>query len=154
MSEAARLAELSLAIRESSLKRFRAVPPNKYDWRPASGAMSIADLVQHLIDADGWLFDKIRDPSIRAMKGQPGRTRVRTETRYRALVNELEDSGQRRFRSLAAMSDELLAETVYDERFDGDVSVWWLILRGNLDHEAHHRGQLSVYLRILGITST
>ena len=29
-----------------------------------------------------------------------------------------------------------------------EVSVWWIIVRGNLDHEIHHRGQLS-YLRAI-----
>ena len=30
-----------------------------------------------------------------------------------------------------------------------EVSVWWIIVRGNLDHEIHHRGQLSSYLRAI-----
>jgi uncharacterized damage-inducible protein DinB len=30
-----------------------------------------------------------------------------------------------------------------------EVTIWWIIVRGNLDHETHHRGQLSVYLKPL-----
>ena len=32
-----------------------------------------------------------------------------------------------------------------------EVSVWWIIVRGNLDldHEIHHRGQLSSYPRAI-----
>ena len=36
-----------------------------------------------------------------------------------------------------------------DDRFGGDVSLWWVVVRGNLDHEAHHRGQLATLLRII-----
>jgi uncharacterized damage-inducible protein DinB len=36
-----------------------------------------------------------------------------------------------------------------DDRFGGEVTLWWTIVRGNLEHEAHHRGQIAVYLRIV-----
>jgi uncharacterized damage-inducible protein DinB len=39
---------------------------------------------------------------------------------------------------------------VFDDRFGCQVSVWWVIVRGNLEHEAQHRGQVASYLRILG----
>ena len=35
-----------------------------------------------------------------------------------------------------------------DERFGGNVSVWWILLRGNLDHEIHTRGQIALYLTL------
>jgi uncharacterized damage-inducible protein DinB len=38
---------------------------------------------------------------------------------------------------------------IYDDRFNDEVSIEWIILRGNLDHEIHHRGQIAVYLRML-----
>jgi len=35
---------------------------------------------------------------------------------------------------------------VFDERF-GETTLWWIVVRGNLDHEIHHRGQIAAYLR-------
>ena len=29
--------------------------------------------------------------------------------------------------------------------------MWWIIVRGNLDHETHHRGQIAAYLRMLDV---
>jgi uncharacterized damage-inducible protein DinB len=37
-----------------------------------------------------------------------------------------------------------------DSRF-GEVTVWWVIVRGNLDHEIHHRGFIGAYLKMLGV---
>ncbi len=48
------------------------------------------------------------------------------------------------------MSREELAREVFDGRFGGRVRVWWIVVRGNLDHEAHHRGQIAAGLASLG----
>jgi uncharacterized damage-inducible protein DinB len=50
---------------------------------------------------------------------------------------------------LGSLEKEKMGTKIYDDRFDKDVSIEWIILRGNLDHEIHHRGQLAVYLRTL-----
>jgi len=47
------------------------------------------------------------------------------------------------------MSGLDFSQSVSDSRFNGYVSVLWIVLRGNLDHEVHHRGQLASYLRVL-----
>src|SRR3989304_3624847 len=54
--EGARLAAFSMAVRESTLKRARAVPDGFENWRIDDEGMSFADQVRHLIDADRWLF--------------------------------------------------------------------------------------------------
>lgn len=38
---------------------------------------------------------------------------------------------------------------MFDQRFGGEVSVWWIVMRGNLEHESHHRGQVAAYVRAL-----
>lgn len=144
-----RLARFSRAVRESSLKRLRAVPPGRENWRISSASMSFAELGQHLIDADAWLFRKLVDPSLAPLVGRPGSLEVEDRSEYAELLAELEASGVERSRRLARMSVDELATQVPDQRFDGRVSVWWLIVRGNLDHEIHHRGQIAVGLRWL-----
>jgi uncharacterized damage-inducible protein DinB len=60
----------------------------------------------------------------------------------------LRQSGEQRARLLLTLTDSFLDSPMSDDRF-GEVTVWWVIVRGNLDHEAHHRGQLALYLRII-----
>jgi len=82
------------------------------------------------------------------MVGEAGEAGEATPEEFQELVTKLRQSGEQRAKLLSTMTDSYLTSPIFDDRF-GDVTVWWVIVRGNLDHEAHHRGQLAVYLRIL-----
>lgn len=145
---AASLAAFSQAIRDSTLRRFRELPPEAANWRPGPEALSFADLAHHLVQADRWLFEKLDDPTLPAMTARTGQAgRVTSET-FLQLLEELEDLGTARSRRLAALSPEQLSTEIPDERFGGSVTLWWVIVRGNLEHEAHHKGQLALALRL------
>jgi uncharacterized damage-inducible protein DinB len=142
-----RLAEFAEAVRESSLKRLRRVPPGKENWRVSPDAMSFADTARHLINADKWLFRQL-EKSIPAMKGEAGLENIKSRDEYDALLDELEKTGRQRASFLRGLTDERYSELIFDERF-GEVTVWWVIVRSNLDHEIHHRGQIAAYLRMV-----
>jgi uncharacterized damage-inducible protein DinB len=148
-SEGHRLAELSTAVRESSLKRLRRVPPNRAHWRPLEDTMSFADVAYHLLQADQWLSKKLEDPRLTGMTGHSGDASNLSEEDFEALLGALEESGKQRAAMLQALSDAALESRMYDDRFDRRVTVWWVVMRGTIDHEIHHRGQISVYLRLL-----
>jgi len=143
-----RLAALSRAVRESSLKRLRLVPEGFEDWRPVNGAMSFTDLAQHLVDADKWLFRQLKIKNLKPMVGKSHVFDSIDRTGYLNLVTELERTGVQRSDLLEGISGTELSETIDDSRF-GTVTIWWVVVRGNLDHEAHHRGQIATYLRIM-----
>jgi uncharacterized damage-inducible protein DinB len=145
------LAAFSLAVRESSLKRFRVVPEGMENWRITPESMSIADLAQHLIHADNWFFRKLADPKIEVISGNAGEVKITRRDQYDALIAQLVDTGKKRAELLSDMSDDELSRRLQDDQYGGakDSSVWWIFVRANLDHEIHHRGALSVYLRVL-----
>ncbi len=136
-------------MRESTLKRLRLVREGYENWRISSKAMSIADLAQHLIDADNWLFEKLRTKNLKPMVGRANVVEITNRSQYEGLLGELEQIGDRRGGMLDKITDEELSEMIYDDRFGGEVSAWWIVVRGCLDHEIHHRGQISVYLRVI-----
>lgn len=142
-----RLAELSEAVRESTLKRLRVVPEGLENWRPVPSAMSFADLAHHIAEADRWLFRKLESPELPPMRGAAGACVVADRAQFLALIEELVDLGRRRSALLRGLDAAALDRRLPDARFGGEVSVWWIVVRGNLDHEAHHRGQLATYLR-------
>lgn len=148
--ESGYLAEWSRAVRESSLKRLRVVPEALVNWRPAREAMSFADLAQHLIDADFWLFEKLKTPELAPMVGRAGLAGSVTGAGFRDLIARLHGTGEQRAELIAGLSQDRLSGSIPDARFGGPVTVWWVIVRGNLDHEAHHRGQLAIYIRLVG----
>lgn len=147
IDEGQRLAELSEAVRESTLKRLRAVPEGLENWRPVPSAMSFADLAHHIAEADRWLFRKLESPELPPMLGEAGEGAVADRARFLALVQDLVDLGRRRSALLRALDEAALDRRLPDARFGGEATVWWIVVRGNLDHEAHHRGQLASYLR-------
>ena len=154
MSEQAlELAEWSRAVRESSLKRLRAVPAGSENWRPVADAMSFGDLAHHIVEADEWLFKKLEARALAPMFGHAGAVTITVREQYMQLLRELEHLGGKRSRLIAGFSDEQLRECVEDQRFGGEVTVWWILVRGNIDHEIHHRGQISAYLRMAGINA-
>lgn len=147
--EASLLADFARAVRESSLRRFRVVPRGRENWRPTPMALTIADLARHLIAADRWLFEKLEHPDFPPMTAETGVAPLPDRSAYDALLNELEVTGHLRADHLKDFTPADLAAPIPDVRFGGEVSTWWVVVRGNLDHEIHHRGQLAAYLGIL-----
>jgi hypothetical protein len=148
-ADAARLAEFSMAVRESTLKRLKIVPAGSENWRPVSEAMSFADLTRHLTDCDKWLFEKLKSPGLQSISGQCGLVHVENRVDYDILVDELSRVGEMRAKLIRALTEKDLGLMIFDDRVFGKVEVWWLIMRGTLDHEIHHRGQIAVYLSLL-----
>jgi uncharacterized damage-inducible protein DinB len=148
-SISSQLADFSKAVRTSTIKRLQLVPPGKENWRFSPGAMSSADIAFHLIETDEWLFKKIRFKNLKSILGKSGTVEIQTRNDYLKLIEELINSGEKRSGLILSFDDKGLQEKIYDDRFGKEVSVWWIIVRGNLDHEIHHRGQLSAYLRAI-----
>jgi uncharacterized damage-inducible protein DinB len=149
-SESVRLAQLSIAVRDSTLKRLLQVPDSFESWRPTEASLSFADIVQHLIDADNWLFQKLQTPELLPLQGQAGLVSVHNRAVFDDLVEQLREIGERRKIFIESLTEDDLSRRIFDSRFGGEGEVWWIIARGNLDHETHHRGQVAAYLRIVG----
>jgi uncharacterized damage-inducible protein DinB len=142
---------LSAAVRQSTLLRLMRVKKGFENWRPSANAMSFAEIAGHLVDADEWLFRKLKNESLESIRGRADKSRVVSRSAYLATLKKLRQIGIRRDRLIRRLSEPRLAKVIYDDRFEDFVTIWWVVVRGNLDHEIHHRGQTAAYLRILGL---
>ena len=104
--------------------------------------MSFADLARHLLVCDELLAKGLREGPQKPDHGNAGAIFKREG--FEQLIAAIEHSGAER-RALIEEIDDF-DRPVFDERF-GDTTVWWVVMRGNLDHEVHHRGQIAAYLR-------
>jgi uncharacterized damage-inducible protein DinB len=143
------LVQFARAVRESTLSRLNLVPIGSENWRVDSEAMSFADTAQHLIDSDHWLSAAVHDKTSTRMLGRAHTVNVNDRGEYEDVLNELGRSGKRREDLLSSLSREALKERIEAAEIGGEVTTWWAIVRGNLDHEIHHRGQVVAYLRTL-----
>lgn len=141
------IADFSQAVRASTIKRLEMIPGGYENWKISENAMSIADIAQHLVDTDTWLFEKLVDHQLEPITGKAGSTSIRRRSEYDAIIDKLGETGETRYRLI--MGDLDLDQLIFDSRFNGEVTALWIILRGNLDHEIHHRGQLTAYIRVL-----
>ena len=125
--------------------------PGLENWKLTAGSMSFADVAFHLAEADQWLFRKLAEPGLPPMVGRAGTTNISAREQFTALCDELEALGRQRAAVLESLTAAQLDATVLDQRFGGVVTFWWVVVRGNLDHEVHHRGQIAVWLRAAGL---
>lgn len=149
MEHIAAMAEFSEAVRGSTLSRLQKVPEYYENWRPSPGAMSVGDILQHLLDCDKWLIEKILLPETQAIQGQAGQVVIEDRRMFVEKIEELRVSGTSRKKWITGLDNSILTKEIFDDRFGKNVTIWWIIMRGNIDHEIHHRGQLSVYLRMI-----
>ena len=132
-------------VRERTLRVARCIPADKVEWTYAPGKFTLGDLLRHLAVAERYMWAE-------NVQGKP--------SRYTTHGKELADGLQNIF----AFMDRLHAESMEifgrltDEELQSkcktpggtDITTWkWL--RAMTEHEAHHRGQIYLYLSILAI---
>jgi uncharacterized damage-inducible protein DinB len=144
---AAPLVAFASAVRESSVKRFRLVRPEHYQWRPRPDLLSFVDVLQHLVDADHWLFDLLDGkPATEGVVISPGDADAQA---WDALLREFIQLGTKRRDRIGTFNGHDFAQRQFDLGRRGLFSLSQLILRCNIDHEIHHRGALQLSLRLL-----
>jgi uncharacterized damage-inducible protein DinB len=143
------LIEFSKSVRESTLKRLEKVPEGYENWKVSPNALSFAEVAKHLIDCDKWLIDKINNPELKSIETETARIEHCDENRYKELINDLRKMLKVKIDFIKTLNEDKLNSKMFDDRFNGEVSIYWIILRGNLDHETHHCGQIAAYLRVL-----
>jgi uncharacterized damage-inducible protein DinB len=147
--EQEKIIEFAKAIRQSTIKRLELIPTGFENWAISEHAFTIAEIADHLIEADHWLISKLSDPSLKSFKGAKGKIHVASRNEYIQLIEALRNCLIEKNTFLNELTQEKLNEKIPDDRFGGSATRWWVIVRGNLDHEIHHRGQLSAYIRVL-----
>lgn len=143
------LTKFSTAVRESTIKRLIKVPEGYENWKISKGALTFSQVAKHIIDLDYWTIEKIKNPSIRSIEIEGVEHLNCTREVYTKLISKLKESLAEKLKFIESLNDEDLERKIFDDRFNEEVSFAWIILRGNLDHEIHHRGQIAAYLRFL-----
>ena len=145
------LAELdreAIAIR----KTLERVPEGKNDWKPHPKSMPLGSLATIVANIPGWLdmvvnLDEldINPPGGSKYRPQEWRTR-------RDLLDQFEASLKKGREVLLKTTDDHLLNTKWRMLAAGKMMSeqprYVAIRDGVLNHMAHHRGQLTVYLRL------
>lgn len=109
-------------------------------FRPAPKSRTVLEQMEHQVQSEGrWMATMLGIDT-----GDPNPA----EKTVRGYVEQYRGDAARRLEILRAKSDAWWRES--SQFFDVPRSHAWIFLR-RLNHSTHHRGQLIVYLRVLGL---
>lgn len=136
-----------------SRKALEQVPEGKHDWKPHEKSMQFGYLAEMVATIPSWITMIVKQDELDVAPKDGSRRTITNKTRAE-YVSALEQA--------AADARAALTGTTEDHLMTG----WRLLAAGNvvlqmprhemirdtINHWAHHRGQMTVYLRLMGAT--
>jgi len=151
------LAAAFRTVRNNTIQIAEEIPEEQYNFVPAPGTKSVSEQLRHIAFGTMIHYDFHRDKKLTTLKGYDfgamlGRMNAeerkpRDKAEVIALLKKEGDEFEAWLRSL---SPDVLAETFTDMTEQNPRSRLEHLL-GAKEHEMHHRGQLMLIQRMLGI---
>ncbi len=145
------LSELNREV-ERSRWALEAVPEGKYDWKPHERSMIFGYLANMVATIPSWITMEIdQDELDVAPPNRPRQEPRRLET-SRDLVSALDNAAAGARAALQRTTDAHLM-TTWRLLAGGKVVMQeprHVMIQDTITHWAHHRGQMTVYLRLMG----
>ena len=146
-------------VRNNTIKIAEEIPENKYGFRPAEGCRSVAEtlvhiafmprvqeqihFIEHRSTLVGFDFFGLRNKLQAETNAPPAKAQI---------LELLRTEGERYAKALEGVSETFLGEQVaYPEGMEPPMKSRFEMLIAAKEHEMHHRGQLMVVQRLLGI---
>jgi uncharacterized damage-inducible protein DinB len=132
----------------STRRLLERVPSEKVRWKPHEKSFALGHLAQLVAWIPGWIARTLREPSIDLVGGAPYSFEA-TST----LLDDFDANVATARAALEEVTGDALAEP-WSLLLGGEVlftAPTGGAVRGHLNHLIHHRGQLTVYLRLLDV---
>jgi uncharacterized damage-inducible protein DinB len=142
-------------VREGVIAELRNIPESKWDFRPAPSVRSVKELAIHILEVAMMMTGELtrEDTNLRRAPWQKlldmhASAAYRLKTRKETLdfMKKQLNDGLKKFRAAGELHMLQLIK-----RFDGNPGTRLAWLQHGIAQEEYHRGQLTVYARILGI---
>jgi len=133
------------SVRARTMRVAKCIPPDKLDWTYAPGKFTLGDLLRHLAVAERYMW-------VETLSGRPSRYTSHGKEladKYENVIAFVERLHSESAEILSKFTDEDLLQKCKTP--DGAEITKWKWLRLMVEHEIHHRGQIYLYLAILGV---
>ena len=150
------LARAYRTVRDNTLKIAEEIPEAKYDFSPAPGVRTVRQLLTHIALIDSFAgvhkerrtnFDGVNFPAmVGQMQAEEAKQRTKAE-----IIALLRERGNETVAWLESLSDDFLAEAFTQPRGEPKTKSRFEMITSLKEHEMHHRGQLMLIERMLGI---
>ncbi len=133
---------------KSTRRVLERIPDNKADWKPHPKSFTLAHLALLIAGMPGWITNQLQQTSLDLAKGEGYSNKSTSD------LLKIFDKNVKEARAAIAASK------------DSDYDVPWslmhldtelftaprkVVIRQTISHLSHHRGQMTVYLRLLDI---
>ena len=152
------LANAFLTVRGNTIRIADEIPEDKYDFVPAPGVRTVSELLRHIAFSTLLHFDFHRDRRVSTLQGYDfgalmGRMHGEaSKPRSKAdVLSLLRQTGDEFAAWLESLDASFLNETFTDPTGQNPRSRFEQLMSAK-EHEMHHRGQLMLAERMLGIT--
>lgn len=133
------------SVRGRTRRVVEVVPPDHVEWTHRDGAFTVGDIVRHLGATERHMFaETVRGNT----STYPGHGRELADG-YEAILAYLDRTHEESLAIYRSLSPEALAGRCTTPA--GTSITTWKWLRAMVEHEVHHRGQLYLYLAMLGV---
>jgi uncharacterized damage-inducible protein DinB len=126
------------------------IPESKLSWRPHAKSMTIGRLGMHIAELPNWI---VRSLTSEEYDFGTGPYTPNIPQTHAQIIVEFEQQLRSATETLGTASDEVLSKNWRVRK--GDKVIYDMprseVIRRQLNHIIHHRGQLSVYLRLLDV---
>lgn len=132
-------------LRERTRRVVLLIPPEHLEWTYKAGKFTLGDLVRHLATIERWLYAE-------TVQGRPAAypgCSAELATGYEAVVDFFDDLHRQSMAIFGTLDPEQLAAKIQTP--GGQAITCWKWLRALCEHEIHHRGQIYLYLNMLGV---
>jgi uncharacterized damage-inducible protein DinB len=132
-------------VRERTANLIRVVPPDSLDWTYMPGKFSVGDQIRHIAAIERYMFAE----TISGRKSVYHGCGKELADGYTNVVAFFNDLHQQSLEIFSGLSDVDLQKKCWTPG-NAEIRVWkWMRLM--VEHEIHHRGELYIYLNLLGV---
>lgn len=141
-------------VRNGLIEEANQIPADEFSFQPAQESRSVCQLLQHLVESQKFLVGEACRPDTNLMRQSfaenikqyaPGVRDVNDKDELLNLLRATMDESATKLREAA----DVMKNTM--KRFDGKEMTKLAFMSFAIAHEMYHRGQLTVYERLLNI---
>ena len=151
-----KLTELLLAELDREVPRSRRVleqvPDGKYDWKPHDRSMIFGYLADMVATIPSWIAMIVAKDELDVAPADGPTMKPEPKTTSAVLIAALDKTAADARSALRQTTDDHLL-TMWKLKARGQVvqeEPRYTMIRDTITHWAHHRGQMTVYLRLMG----
>ena len=137
---------------EKSRKALQNVPDDKYEWKPHERSMQFGYLIAMVATIPSWVAMQVNQPSLDIAPADGSKVQMEPMKTSAALLAQLDKTAAEARAALEGTTDEHL-RTNWQLKVRGNVVMEaprFDMIQDTLNHWVHHRGQATVYLRLMG----